>query len=113
MDKRTRSLLADMLAHAIDARSFLPAGGAAALASDRMRQFAVIRAIEVIGEAAAKVPKEDRDALPQIPWRSLIGMRNILIHGYAELRLDIVAETMDRDMPVLIATLESLLEGGQ
>ena len=52
---------------------------------DRMLLFAVVRAIEVIGEAAAKVSAETRAAAPVIPWGAIVGMRNRLIHGYFDI----------------------------
>lgn len=58
--------------------------------SDTMRQDAVVRNLEVIGEAARQVPPEVRDALPAVPWDQVIGMRNLLIHAYFGVDTDIV-----------------------
>jgi uncharacterized protein with HEPN domain len=58
--------------------------------ASRLHQNAVIRSLEVIGEAAGKVSPAFRAAQPDIPWREIIGMRHRLIHGYDEARLDVV-----------------------
>lgn len=74
-----------------------------------MLQFALVRALEVIGEAASKVTKETQNQLPQIRWAAIIGMRNVLIHGYVSIDLDIVWQTVSDDLPPLIAELEKLI----
>ncbi|MDA2925414.1 DUF86 domain-containing protein [Acidobacteria bacterium AH-259-L09] len=51
--------------------------------------FAVIRALEIIGEAAKQVPQDMRDKAPDIPWRSMVGMRDKLIHNYSTVNLDV------------------------
>ncbi len=79
------------------------------LDADLMLQFALVRAIEVIGEAASRLPPEYRASHPRIPWSIIIGMRNRLIHGYFDVDLDILWETVTRDVPSLIAELQSLI----
>jgi uncharacterized protein with HEPN domain len=58
--------------------------------SDQMLLFAVVRAIEVLGEAASKVSEDTRSACLEIPWSAITDMRNRLIHGYFDIDLDIV-----------------------
>jgi len=65
--------------------------------------------IGVIGEAASKVSKELQDATPQIPWPQIIGMRNRLVHGYFDIKLDRLWLTAVESIPVLINELELLL----
>jgi uncharacterized protein with HEPN domain len=60
------------------------------LATDRMLLFAIIRAIELIGEAASRVTNETKDGIPDIPWIAIVGMRNRLIHGYFDIDADVV-----------------------
>lgn len=60
------------------------------LDQDKMLLFAVVRAIEVIGEAAGKVSTEARAELPSIPWTAIVSMRNRLIHGYFDINTEIV-----------------------
>jgi uncharacterized protein with HEPN domain len=71
-------------------------------------QNAVMRQLEIIGEAARKVSIETMNAHPEIPWQSLIGMRNRLIHEYFRIRLDRVWETVREDVPALIKLVEPL-----
>lgn len=71
-------------------------------------QYAVIRAIEVIGEAAGHVSEEFKDLHPELPWHQMIGMRNRLIHGYGDIVLSIVWEVVEKRIPELITALEPL-----
>src|SRR5690348_6099874 len=78
------------------------------LTADLMLQFALVRALEIIGEAAARLTEPTRAAHPEIPWSAVIGMRNRLVHGYFDVDLEIVWRTAAESLPPLIATLESL-----
>lgn len=92
--------------HAID---LLGAADAEALMLDIRTQFAVRHAVEIVGEAASKVSDEARSAFPELPWRSVVGMRNTIIHGYPNIDLARVVVVVRRDMPRLIADIERLL----
>ena len=72
--------------------------------------LALVKAVEIIGEAASKVSAECQKDLPQIPWRNIIGMRNRLIHAYFDVNLDILWETITEDLNPLILELENILE---
>ena len=80
-----------------------------ALAADRMRMLALERVLEIIGEAARRVSESYRDAHPTIPWRAIIGQRNIIAHEYGSIDHPRLIETVKRDLPALIATIEALL----
>jgi uncharacterized protein with HEPN domain len=69
----------------------------------------VVRLLEIIGEAASRVPIDGRSRYPDIPWPQIIGMRNRLIHGYNSVDFDILWQTAREDLPPLIAALESIL----
>jgi len=58
-----------------------------------------------VGEAANRITKERRDAIPNIPWRQIISMRNRLIHGYASVDRDVLWDVVRNDLPLLIAEL--------
>ncbi|MEK9662499.1 MAG: HepT-like ribonuclease domain-containing protein, partial [Alphaproteobacteria bacterium] len=60
------------------------------LDSDRMLLFALVRAVEIIGEAAARVSDETRAGLPDIPWQQIVSMRNRLIHAYFDIDRDVL-----------------------
>lgn len=79
------------------------------LQNDDMLSYAVVRAIEIIGEAASKITSETREAYPQIQWKNIIGMRNRVIHNYENVDLDIVWEVSIRNLPELIAELQNIL----
>jgi len=79
------------------------------LESDRKLNLAVVRLLEVIGEAANKIPSEDRNLYPEIPWPEIIGLRNRLIHGYDSVDLEIVWQIITDDIPQLARSLEKIL----
>ena len=109
MSDRDQSYLEDMLTYAVDAIELLADADAAALAADKMRRYAVIRAVEVVGEAASKVSQGRRASLQEVPWRAAIGMRNVLSHNYVGLELAIVADTVRNDFPGLVKVLRGVL----
>lgn len=71
--------------------------------------FAVIRALEVIGEAAHRVPPSVRQRYAQVPWRNVIGMRNVLIHGYFGVDVEVIWKTVHESLPPLRAAVEQIL----
>ena len=91
--------------HMIDAAEavaeFITGRQRADLDRDRMLLFAVVRAIEVLGEAAARTSSEARALAPSIPWTSIVSMRNRLIHGYFDIDTEIVWATVTLELPAL------------
>jgi uncharacterized protein with HEPN domain len=82
-----------------------------AFASDTEKQDAVIRRIEIIGEAAAHLSEETRRALPELPFRKMRGMRNIVAHDYANVDLNVVWEVATVHVPAIRAVLEKFFAG--
>lgn len=78
------------------------------LQTDQMLLFAVIRAIEVLGEAANRVSEEVRLANTSIPWKAIVGMRNRLIHAYFDVDTDMVWETVQTEIPAVLPHLQAL-----
>jgi uncharacterized protein with HEPN domain len=76
------------------------------LDTDRKLNLSLVRLLEIIGEAARGISPEFRDAYPELPWKKMVGMRDRLIHGYYDVNLDVVWETITEDLPPLIAGLE-------
>jgi uncharacterized protein with HEPN domain len=74
-------------------------------------QNAVMRLLEIIGEAARSISQDVKDAHPGIPWREIIGMRNRLIHEYFKIDADKVWDTVQDDIPALISMIEPLVPG--
>ncbi len=79
------------------------------LDSDRLLARALVQLITIVGEAASRVSGELQAATPHIPWPAMIAMRNWLVHAYFDIDLDQVWDTVQDDLPPLIADLESLL----
>lgn len=77
--------------------------------TERMRQLALERALEIIGEAARRVSEPFRDAHPEIPWKYIIGNRNVIAHNYDEIVLEVLWTTATRDVPKLVVALLALL----
>jgi uncharacterized protein with HEPN domain len=101
------------LRHVIDAANeamlFIAGKSKADLVTDRKLALAVIKCIEIAGEAASKVTSELRADAPQIPWQDIVAMRNRLTHGYFDINLDIVWKTVTEELPALVAALQKLL----
>lgn len=77
---------------------------------DRMLCLSLVHFLEIIGEAARGVSAEFRASHVEIPWRSIAGMRDRLIHGYYDVNLDIVWKTVTEDLPPLVAQLEKYMD---
>lgn len=75
-----------------------------------MLALALIKEIEIIGEAAGKVSPDTKKSLPSIPWTDIVGMRNRLIHAYFDIDFDILWDTVNSALGPLILQLEQLLE---
>ena len=101
--------LRHMLDAAKEAVSFAQNRARADLDKDRMLTHSLVRCIEILGEAASQVTKDTQRQCADIPWPSMIAMRNRLIHAYFDIDLDRVWDTVVDDLPPLISTLESLL----
>jgi uncharacterized protein with HEPN domain len=78
--------------------------------SDDKTVFAVVRALEIIGEATKRVEQDIRDRYPAVPWRAMSGIRDKLIHDYVTVNLDVVWKTVKEDLPVLLLQLASILD---
>jgi len=79
--------------------------------SDTEKQDAVMRRIEIIGEAAAHLTEQTRRAIPELPFRKMRGMRNIVAHDYANVDLSVVWEVATVHVPVVCAVLEKFFAG--
>lgn len=101
--------LRDMLDAARKALQFASSKTRASLDVEDMFAFALVRAIEIVGEAASRVTPETRGSFPQIRWVEIIGMRNKIVHDYLSVDNNIVWDVTANDLPVLIKQLEAIL----
>lgn len=102
---RDDALLADILECAGKAQRDAGRHTLASFVADDTQQNAMIRYLEVIGEAAAHLTQELRDAHPEIAWNQMIGMRNRLIHANNEVDLDVVWIAVTVELPPLVERL--------
>ncbi len=75
---------------------------------DTMRIYACIRSFEIIGEAAKNVPEEYKKKHPEIEWKKMAGMRDVLIHSYSGVNLDVLWKTKEERIPILEKALAAL-----
>ncbi len=108
-EDRDLAHLWDMREFARDAASIAEGLTEERLKASRLDQLALAKAVELIGEAASRVSKEFRDGHPEVPWSAIIGMRNRLVHDYRRIDFARVWGIVQRDIPPLLATLETLI----
>ena len=106
---RDDALLLDIVTAAKDALSFIGDLDWAAFQNSRLHQNAVVRSLEIIGEAAGKLSNDFRERHPAIDWHNAINMRHRLIHAYGDVRLDIVWDVTSSKLLPMIEALEPLI----
>src|SRR5215831_18158949 len=109
MNESDRIRLQHMLDAAREALSFAEGRSREDLKCDRMLSLSLVAEIQIIGDAASRLSPELRQSAAGIPWGEIIGMRNRLIHAYAEINLDILWDTVQLALGPLILELEALL----
>lgn len=117
MTRHDESLrLKHMLAYAVEAVKMAQGKQRSDLDQERMLELSLVRLIEIVGEAATRVNESTKVKYPSIPWVQIAGMRNRLVHGYDQVDLDVLWDTVQDDLPTLIAELSKILlphQGGQ
>ncbi len=110
MSRRSdQGALEDMLDHAREAVGMLESASADALESNRQLHLSLQRLLEIIGEAANRVSQRKQEQHPEIPWAEIIAMRNRVIHGYDQVDIELVQDTVAVDLPVLVRQLNTIL----
>ncbi len=109
MFKDDTTRLRHMLDAAHEAAEFAQDHTRADLDGDRMLVMALVKEIEIIGEAAYQVTAATQEQLPDVPWEDIIGMRHRLVHAYFDINLDILWETVEQDLPPLVETLRKAI----
>jgi uncharacterized protein with HEPN domain len=106
-EDRDAALVLDIRLAAQDALEFGEGLDEAAFMTSRLHQAAIIRCLELIGEAANGLTKDFRDRNPDVPWSQIIGMRHRLIHGYSTIALEVVWRVLREDVPDLLVRLQA------
>ena len=101
--------LRQMLDYAREALALTQSRQRADLDNDRLLDLALTRLLEIIGEAANRVPEEVQEAHPEIAWGQIISLRNRLIHGYDSIDFDILWAIVQSDLPDLVENLKKIV----
>jgi len=110
-DERDRASLVDMLGFAREVAAFIRGRKREDLDFDRAFLRSLERSLELVGECARRISAGTWQAYPSVPWRDIVGMRNIIAHEYGRVNLDQVWRTAHRDIPPLVAALEEIVAG--
>ena len=106
---RDDALLLDMLLSARHAVRFVAPLTLSEFENNDLHQLAILKAVEIIGEAASRITEETKAKHPGIPWSEIIGMRNRFVHAGFAIQRDFLWRTVQDDLPPLIAQLEALV----
>jgi uncharacterized protein with HEPN domain len=110
MSDPDRVRLRHMLDAATEALAFVTNREKGDLLADRRLTLALMKEIEIVGEAASRISTSMKERHPDIPWSAIVGMRNRLIHAYADIDLEVVWSTVTSDLPRLVKMVKALLE---
>ena len=110
MRRDVDQFVGDMLNAAELSISFSRGRSRTDLDRDLMFRYALVKALEIIGEAASQIPEIVKDQYPLIRWRAISSMRNRLVHSYYDINYDIVWDAVNVDVPVLIELLSPLTD---
>jgi uncharacterized protein with HEPN domain len=109
MNERDRDSLEDLRDAARKVLAFTQGLSPVALASNEEKLSAVLYQFVVIGEAARRLSDECRAAHPEVPWRQIIAMRNLITHGYDQVDETKLWQVIASDLPILLTKLETIL----
>ena len=109
MNERDEIRLREMLDAAREAHTYTHGRTRESLNDERVIARALERTIEIVGEAGSRISVETRQQYPEINWKQIIGMRNIIVHDYLAVDYDIIWDVAANQIPELIAQLEAIL----
>jgi uncharacterized protein with HEPN domain len=111
MDERTHLDYLDDIAEAIEKiKEFTRGMSGEQFCQDLKTAYAVIHALEIIGEATKRLPERIKNAYPDLPWRAMAGMRDKLIHDYFGMNLMVVWKTVSEDLSLLETVIQRILD---
>jgi uncharacterized protein with HEPN domain len=102
--------LRDLLHYSAAAQRFVAGVDFDAFADNEEKVLAVVHALQIVGEAAQKLPGSLTRRHPEVPWAEIVGMRNFIVHGYYMVDVEIVWKTIKEDLPPMQAAVQRLLE---
>lgn len=100
----------DIIQAANNIASFIEGITQEELSQDKLRYFAVVKNVEIIGEAAYMLSIQFKEKHKEIPWKEIIGMRHVLVHGYATVLVEILWHTATEDVPLIKKQVEAILQ---
>ena len=106
---RDKGRLLDIIEAADDVSAFVKGLGYDSFVADKLRYFAVLKNVEIIGEAAYMISSSLKESHSEIPWDQITKMRHVLVHDYSSVLPEILWETATRDIPVLKEQIRALL----
>ena len=109
MSRTYRDYIEDILRAVVDIEEFVEGLDYNSFAHDRKTAYAVVRALEIIGEATKRIPEEVKSRAPELPWRYMARMRDKLIHHYHGVDLEMVWLVVKEELPKIKEPLEKLL----
>ena len=109
MERKVGDYIEDIIEAMVNAMEFVKNMEYDEFVKDTKTIYAVIRAIEIIGEAVKNIPEKIRKEYPDIPWSSIAGMRDKVIHAYFGVKIERVWEVVKRDIPLLKPKFEKIL----
>ena len=113
MKMKARRLVTDYLQDILDnaekARRFVQGVDYDAFCKDDQKFYAVVRALEIIGEAARHIPRALRSKYPDVPWSKMTGMRDKVIHDYFGVDLEVLWKTVHQDLPEMLLAVAKML----
>ncbi len=109
-DREFSDYLNDILEAIDDIQSFTEHMSFKGLESDKKTLYAVIRCLEILGEAVKKIPKNIKEKYPNIPWKDMAGMRDVLIHDYFGVDVETVWLTVNEKIPHIKPIVEKMLK---
>lgn len=110
MKKDIKTFLKHILENIKEIESYINGITEKEFIKNRMMQNALVRCFEIIGEASRNLPAQFKNKYPQINWREIIGMRDIIVHEYFDVDLAVVWDTIKNDIPILKKQIQEILE---
>ena len=107
INKKDQALLQDVRKYALEAKGFVAKLSEAAYVKDLRTQRATERSIEIVGEASKNLSQDVRELYPDVPFGAIIGMRNLMAHGYGKIDPKEIWKTAKKDIPALLQALDS------